>query len=730
MDAGTFDAPVEGAEALNFDDYLSRLQRAGIVPQDCLESSLADADAKLSGLARIEALAGTLQSSGLLTPWQHRILLEGRSEPLMLGRYRLLYELTRGGMARVYLAEHVQMRRRVAIKVFSNLPDIKDVRLQRFLVESRAAASLDHPHVARTFHFDWEGDLYYLVMEFVEGENLDALVERAGPLDAAKAAEYVRQAAEGLAHAHLKGLIHRDVKPANLMLDASGNVKVLDLGLARFTKADEPILTQDQGFLGTVDYVAPEQIVNSHEVDVRADVYGLGGTLYYLLTGQAPYHEYKLFERLHRHLYAAPRDIRQLRPDAPQRLIAICDKMMAKQPGDRYQTAAEAEKALADWLAAQSDSVNEQSITSIAVLARESNERLRSALAALSAGAAHRFNNILQCIEGDLSLACDGLPPDAQLRRRLQPIETIVRSATDLTRQLQICAGKNPSVAVPCRLDEVLTEQEKVLHGVLPERIKLQMQIEPDLPLVLADPAQLRMLCQNLTANARDAIGDRSGVIGLRAGRVEVSGEARVFLEVSDDGCGMHEETRLRAFEPFFSTKSPERGLGLAVVQGIVQSFQGDVSLRTTAGRGTTARVTLRAAPAQIQGHQTPVTKGCILVAEDDTPIRELMGRALRSAGFTVLLAQDGSQALEMYRAHQNQIDLVVLDMWMPGMSGEQLYQELRTIRSHVKAILASGSLDRATVDRLTRLGLSGVIQKPYQPFALVEKILDLLPSR
>jgi two-component system, cell cycle sensor histidine kinase and response regulator CckA len=330
-----------------------------------------------------------------------------------------------------------------------------------------------------------------------------------------------------------------------------------------------------------------------------------------------------------------------------------------------------------------------------------------------------------------VSMAREALPDDSPMRKRLEPIESVIKSATELTQQLQICAGKNPAVAVPCRLDAILAEIKQSLGSSLPARIALSVSTSPDLAGVLADPAQLKMLCLNLVANAREAIAEKKGTISLRAAPVEGANPPRICLEVEDDGCGMHEETRLRAFDPFFSTRSPERGLGLAVVLGIAQSFQGDVSLMSAPGKGTTVKVTLAAAPPSARDRNAaPASKGCILVAEDDTAIRELMGRALGSAGFTVLLAKDGDEALAIYRNQPDKIDLVVLDMWMPGMSGELLFQELRAIRANVRGILASGSLDRGTVDKLTKLGLAGVIQKPYQPFALVEKVIDLLPAR
>ena len=255
-------------------------------------------------------------------------------------------------MSTVYLAEHVLMQRRVAIKV---LPDsrVDDTSyLARFHREAQAAAALDHRNIVRAYDVDNVGDIHYLVMEYVEGRDLQQMVKRDGPLEAAVAAEYIRQAAEGLAHAHHAGLIHRDIKPANLLVDRKNVVKVLDLGLARFTDEDRASLTvaYDENVLGTADYLAPEQALNSHGVDARADIYSLGCALYYLLTGHPPFPEGTLPQRLMAHQKTPPPDINLERPEVPADLVAICDKMMAKKPDDRYQTAQEVADALADWL--------------------------------------------------------------------------------------------------------------------------------------------------------------------------------------------------------------------------------------------------------------------------------------------------------------------------------------------------------------------------------------------
>jgi serine/threonine protein kinase len=193
-------------------------------------------------------------------------------------------------------------------------------------------------------------------MEYVEGRDLQQTIKKEGPLSYQRAADYIRQAADGLAHAHQVGLIHRDIKPANLLLDLKGTVKVLDMGLARFSDDKQASLTvaHDENVLGTADYLAPEQAINSHNVDPRADLYSLGCSLYFLLTGHPPFPEGTLAQRLMKHQYEEPASILNDRPDAPEELLAICTRLMSKTVGGRYQSADEVNQALANWLAGKS----------------------------------------------------------------------------------------------------------------------------------------------------------------------------------------------------------------------------------------------------------------------------------------------------------------------------------------------------------------------------------------
>jgi len=311
-------------------------------------------DARADGARLLEYLVAT----DLLTPWQAGKLRQGRHKGFTLGNYKLLRHLGSGGMSSVYLAEHVHMKQLRALKVLPRHRVDDASYLARFYREARAAAALDHPNIVHAYDIASEGDVHFLVVEYIDGSDLQKLVSRKGPLSYAAAADVMRQVAAGLAHAHKIGVVHRDIKPANLFVDGEGVVKILDMGLARFTSEEleqQASLTQmnDERVLGTTNFLAPEQALDSHSVDGRADIYSLGCTFYYLLTGSPPFPTGTVAQRLVMHLQEKPRPMQERRPGVPAELQAIFDKMTAKKPTHRYQSAEEVVAAFRDWAAAQ-----------------------------------------------------------------------------------------------------------------------------------------------------------------------------------------------------------------------------------------------------------------------------------------------------------------------------------------------------------------------------------------
>ena len=317
------------------DEFLDLVQKSGVVDEARIQTHLARIAEKSEVPTDPSKLAGVLVRDGLLTYFQADQLLQGKWKRFFIGKYKVLERIGVGGMGHVFLCEHKLMRRRVAVKVLPAAKAADPSSLERFYREARAVAALDHPNIVHAYDVDQDDNLHFLVMEYVDGTNLQDLVKKFGPLDLTRACHYVYGAAVGLQHAFEMGLVHRDIKPGNILVDRSGVVKVLDMGLARFFNDDEDTLTKkyDENILGTADYLAPEQAIDSHTVDIRADIYGLGGTFFYLLTGQPPFPEGTVAQKLLWHQTREPVALRTLRPDVPAELAAVVDEDDGEGPG-------------------------------------------------------------------------------------------------------------------------------------------------------------------------------------------------------------------------------------------------------------------------------------------------------------------------------------------------------------------------------------------------------------
>jgi len=270
-------------------------------------------------------------------------------------RYRVVAVLGAGGMGAVYRAEHRLMDRPVALKVIRGDLLGNEAMVERFRREVKAAARLpSHPNIVAAYDAEQAGETHMLVMEFIEGTDLARLVDRRGSLPVGEACEYARQAALGLQHAFEDGMVHRDIKPQNLMRTTRGQIKILDFGLARFaSEASEAGLTADGMILGSADYIAPEQIDNPHAADIRADIYSLGSTLYFLLAGRPPFPDGSLIQKLMAHREKTPRPLTEIRAEVPPELARVVERMMAKDPARRFQTPDEAARALAPFADAE-----------------------------------------------------------------------------------------------------------------------------------------------------------------------------------------------------------------------------------------------------------------------------------------------------------------------------------------------------------------------------------------
>jgi serine/threonine protein kinase len=338
------------------DEYVSLMEESGIVSPGELVEFVRRLGANGQVPADAKATAERAIALGLLTPFQAHQLLMGRSKGFVLGRYRIMGILGVGAMGRVFLAEHLLMSRQVALKTLPIKRTSEASASERFQREARAIGALNHPNIVQAYDFDHSGNLWYLVLEYVNGKSLQEFVHRHGPVPWQQACDMIAQAAAGLQHAADLGVVHRDIKPGNLLLDRTGIVKVLDMGLARIfgeflEKGEQPLTVKyDERVLGTADYLAPEQAEDSHTVDTRADIYSLGLTLHYLLTGKAAVREGTVAEKLIWHQTQSPTPIRELRPDVPQELADILAKMTARKPADRFQFPSEVRKALQQLL--------------------------------------------------------------------------------------------------------------------------------------------------------------------------------------------------------------------------------------------------------------------------------------------------------------------------------------------------------------------------------------------
>ncbi|QVL33626.1 serine/threonine protein kinase [Telmatocola sphagniphila] len=317
---------------------------------------LADLSTKLNQTLPQQAtpseIAAFFVKEGLLTVFQTKLLLQGKWRNFFIGsKYKVLEHIGAGGMGTVFLCEHRHMKRRVAVKLLPVEKSLSPGNIERFVREAQAVARLDHPNIVRAHDVDRDGPVYYLVMEFVDGISLQNLVDHIGPLSVERAVNYVAQASAGLQHAFLSGLVHRDIKPSNLLLERTGQIKILDLGLAKFSQHSERLTRQldSNQVMGTADYLAPEQARDSC-VDIRADIYSLGALFYFLLTGQPPFNNGSVAQKLIYHQSAIPRPVFSLRPNIAEDLSKVIDRMLAKNADDRFQTPWEVVEALNPWL--------------------------------------------------------------------------------------------------------------------------------------------------------------------------------------------------------------------------------------------------------------------------------------------------------------------------------------------------------------------------------------------
>jgi len=358
----------------------------------------------------------------------------------------------------------------------------------------------------------------------------------------------------------------------------------------------------------------------------------------------------------------------------------------------------------------------------------------------LAGGVAHDFNNLLVGILGNASLALEYLPASHPAHGVVQDVVAASEASAALVWQLLAYAGKGHFTTEPVRLPEMVREISRLVQSSIAKSIDLQFDLTEDAPPTRGDRSKLHQLLMNLIINAAEAIGERPGTvrISVNARQIDTSyaglvAGRYVAIEVSDNGCGMDEETRSRIFDPFFTTKFTGRGLGLAAAHGIVRWHKGAIEVRSAVGVGTTFEVllpamddlTIRSEPAT--GAADISGGGTILVVDDEAVVRRTTRATLENHGYKVMLADTAREGIELFRSMSSEIDLVLLDMNMPEMSGEEALGHFTAIRPDVRVIVSSGHNESLAAVRFAGQRVAGFIPKPYTSRQLAEKINSIL---
>ncbi len=366
------------SKPLVVDSFLDLLEKSQLLSPE--EFASACERFGLRDLDSAERAARRLVGAKLLTTYQAQRLLLGRSRGFLIDRYKVLAILGFGGMGRIYIAEDTATGEEVALKVLTERHEVDAGMLERLKLEAKAGLRLHHPKVVRTLEIGHTGAVTYVVMEYAQGLSLHEIIATQGRMAWPQACDIIAQAAAGLQHAHEAGLVHRDIKPANLLALNDGQAKILDFGLALLKDDPDSEFTLAMIFghdcLGTADYISPEQSLHSHDVDARADIYSLGCTLYFLLAGQVPFPLNTVAEKLVAQRMKMPPPVSKFVPDVPQAVVDLIQKMIAKNPDERHQTAQEVVEALKPYAKRQPIAFDFQK--TLITRAKEASRRMRA----------------------------------------------------------------------------------------------------------------------------------------------------------------------------------------------------------------------------------------------------------------------------------------------------------------------------------------------------------------
>jgi PAS domain S-box-containing protein len=375
-------------------------------------------------------------------------------------------------------------------------------------------------------------------------------------------------------------------------------------------------------------------------------------------------------------------------------------------------------------------------------------QRLES-LGVLAGGIAHDFNNLLTGILGNASIATEMLPPSSGIQPYLRDVVSAGQRLSDLTHQLLAYSGRGSLTTSALNLSDLVREISPLIQTSIPKNVQFRLQVDDHLPMIQADPSQIQQIVMNLIINGAEAVPPgQPGSVLVSTGTqtvddsylrtLSLSAELQkgeyVALEIHDTGAGMDSETQARIFDPFFTTKVKGRGLGLAAVLGIIQSHRGAIKVYSQPGSGSTFKVLFPAVEGERKRHNSIREdlrgRGLILIIDDEEIVRRVARAALEMYGYSVILAEDGEQATHIYEQRANEIDLVLLDLVMPKIGGEETFRRLRLIRPDVRVILTSGYSDSEAQGRFCGKGLVGFVNKPYTAAKLGEEVKRALTSR
>jgi len=378
----------------------------------------------------------------------------------------------------------------------------------------------------------------------------------------------------------------------------------------------------------------------------------------------------------------------------------------------------------------------------------EHTQRLES-LGIMAGGIAHDFNNLLTAILGNAALAKRRIEKESTVRPLIKNIEKASERAASLCKQMLAYSGKGQFVLEEINITNMVNEMVNLLDVSLQKNVVMRLELSEQLLPIKADASQIQQIIMNLVINASEAIGDKNGVITIHSNMVNIDQEyintiylnddispgCFIMLEVSDTGCGMDKETQSHVFDPFFTTKFTGRGLGMSAILGIIRGHHGAIKIYSELGEGTTFKVlfpcvfpTLK--PANTSSLTTPLTKHIqqtVLIIDDEKPILAVGTMMLEDIGYHVLIANDGEEGLEVFKQHQHSIDIVIMDMTMPRLNGDETFRGLKVIRPDIKVILSSGYNEQEATSRFVGKGLAGFLQKPYTADVLYKKLSEAL---